>query len=325
MSTKRQTLLENWVSKLISPKFKITAASSDASFRKYYRITSKKGNKIIMDAPPEKEPLDSFLDISKRLQDSEVNVPEIFEVNKEHGFILMSDLGSEQYLNKLNSETVYCLYTDALDSIYKMQTKADIKGLKVFNENELLSEMHLFSDWFLKKQLKLDFKKTGPKFIDECFLSVIKIILNIPTKFVHRDFHSRNLMVTEKNNPGILDYQDALIGPITYDLASLLKDCYIKWDENLVERMVDSFYRRIRVNYPQMNLEEFMFWFDVTALQRHLKAIGIFSRLFHRDGKQQFLNDIPRTYSYIHDIVGKYSELGNIKSLLNDLDINNKL
>ena len=132
-------------------------------------------------------------------------------------------------------------------------------------------------------------------------------------------------MVTETNNPGVLDYQDALIGPITYDLASLLKDCYVKWDEALVERMIDSYYRRIRATYSKMNLDEFIFWFDVTALQRHLKAIGIFSRLKHRDKKVQFMEDIPRTYSYIHNTIAKYSELGDIKVLLNDLDINSKL
>ncbi len=325
MDTERQTLLKKWISKLISSKFEINAASSDASFRRYYRIKSSKGNKIVMDAPPDKEPLDSFLDISKRLRDSEINVPEIFEINEEHGFILMSDLGADQYLKKLNSETVYCLYTDALDTMQRMQTETDIQGLKLFDSNELLLEMNLFSEWFLKKQLKLDFDNTKAIFINECFQSIIKIILNIPTKFVHRDFHSRNLMVTKKNNPGVLDYQDALVGPITYDLASLLKDCYIKWNEDLIEKMVDSYYKRIRVAYPQMNLEEFVFWFDVTALQRHLKAIGIFSRLFHRDEKKQFLSDIPRTYSYINNVVSKYNELNDIKSLLNDLDINNKL
>jgi len=325
MDKKRQTSLESWVSKLLPGKFKITPASSDASFRNYYRIQSSKSSKIVMDAPPDKEPLDSFLDISKRLQDAEINVPQIFEVNKKLGFILMSDLGSVQYLEKLNSDTVYCLYTDALDTMHRMQTETDVQGLKSFDSNELLLEMNLFSEWFLKKQLKLDFDNAKSVFINECFQSIINIIQNIPTRFVHRDFHSRNLMVTEKNNPGILDYQDALVGPITYDLASLLKDCYIKWNEDLIEKMVDSYYKRIRVAYPQMNLEEFVFWFDVTALQRHLKAIGIFSRLFHRDEKKQFLSDIPRTYSYINNVVSKYNELNDIKSLLNDLDINNKL
>ena len=325
MDKKRQILLDDWISKLYSSKFMITPASSDASFRKYYRIKSNKGEKIIMDAPPDQEPLNSFLDISKRLKDAGVNVPQIFEVNEKHGFVLMSDLGSIQYLDKLSGETVYCLYTDALDTIGNMQLKTDTTGLKLFDSDELLLEMNLFKDWFLQKQLRLDFKTAGAEFINKCFQSVIKIILDIPTTFVHRDFHSRNLMVTDTNNPGVLDYQDALVGPITYDLSSLLKDCYIKWDEDLVGRMIDSYYRRIRATYPNMSLEEFTFWFDITALQRHLKAIGIFSRLYHRDGKKQFLDDIPRTYSYIHNTVDKYNEVDDIRSLLNDLDINSKL
>ena len=325
MDKKRQDLLNGWVTTLYSSKYTISPASSDASFRNYYRIKSNKKSKIIMDAPPGKEPLGPFLDITKRLKDADVNVPEIFEVNKKLGFVLMSDLGTDQYLEKLNHETVFCLYTDALDTIRKMQSRTDTKNLKLFNTNELLSEMNLFRDWFLKQELQLDFKVPASNFISECFQSIIKIILEIPTTFVHRDYHSRNLMVTETNNPGVLDYQDALIGPITYDLASLLKDCYVKWNEALIERMIDSYYRRIRVTYSKMNLDEFIFWFDVTALQRHLKAIGIFSRLKHRDKKVQFMEDIPRTYSYIHNTIAKYSELGDIKVLLNDLDINSKL
>tara|TARA_B100000427_G_C15502088_1_gene592471 strand:- start:369 stop:1346 length:978 start_codon:yes stop_codon:yes gene_type:complete len=325
MDKKRKILLDSWVSSLYSSKYKIETASSDASFRNYYRIHSDKKSKIIMDAPPKKEPLDSFLDITKRLKEAGVNVPEIYEINEEDGFILMTDFGNDQYLHKLNDETVFCLYTDALDTIRKMQSRTDTKNLKLFNTEEMLLEMNLFKEWFLERELELDFKSSGTSFINECFQSVIKIILIIPTTFMHRDYHSRNLMVMEDDNPGVLDYQDALIGPITYDLASLLNDCYIKWHDELVDRMIDSYYKRIRVTYPQMNLDEFKFWFDVTALQRHLKAIGIFSRLKHRDKKEKFVEDIPRTYSYINSTIEKYSELDDIKSLLNDLDINKKI
>ncbi len=325
MDKKRKILLDSWISSLYSSKYKIEVASSDASFRSYYRIYSDNKSKIIMDAPPKKEPLDSFLDITKRLKDADVNVPEIFEVNEDQGFILMTDFGTDQYLDKLNDETVFCLYTDALDTIRKMQSRTDTKDLKLFDAEEMLLEMNLFKNWFLERELELDFKNSGANFINECFQSVIKIILTIPTTFMHRDYHSRNLMVLDVENPGVLDYQDALIGPITYDLASLLNDCYIKWNEALVDKMIDSYYKRIRVAYPNMNLDEFKFWFDVTALQRHLKAIGIFSRLKHRDQKKHFIEDIPRTYSYINKTIEKYSELDDIKSLLNDLEINKKL
>mgnify|MGYP001361703065 CR=1 FL=1 len=325
MDKQRKKILDLWLSKIYSSKYDIEVASSDASFRKYYRIQSTKKSKILMDAPPENEPIDSFLDIHSRLEKTGVNVPDIYEINKKHGLILMEDFGDNQYLHQLSDETVYCLYTDALDALNQIQTKTDTSNLKLFDENELIDEMYLFKDWFLFKNLNLSFKQAGSEFIDNCFKSIVKLILEIPTTFVHRDYHSRNLMVTDKNNPGILDFQDALLGPITYDLASLLRDCYIKWDKGLIDRMIDSYYRRVRAQYSQISLEEFNFWFDITAVQRHIKAIGIFSRLKFRDGKKQFMNDIPRTYSYINETINKYSELDDFKSLMTDLDIINKL
>jgi aminoglycoside/choline kinase family phosphotransferase len=321
MNEKRLALLTEWAKKLYSSDIEIEKASSDASFRSYYRIQSDNGTKIIMDAPPEKEPLSSFLDITKRLSKANINVPEIFELDEDLGFVLMSDLGKTKYLDKLNGETVYCLYTDALDAIHKMQTEVDVSNLKNFDSKELITEMDLFKDWFLKKHLNHNFDNEGLNNIQECFNSITKIILEIPTAFVHRDFHSRNLMITNSNNPGVLDYQDALIGPITYDAVSLLKDCYVNWDNKLIAEMLSTYYKKIKANYNNIEFDEFSFWFDVVGLQRHFKAIGIFSRLNYRDNKITFMQDIPRTYKYVDEVINKYTELTSVKEMLNEMDI----
>ena len=321
MNEKRLALLTEWAKKLYSSSIEIEKASSDASFRSYYRIRSNNDTKIIMDAPPEKEPLSPFLDITKRLSKANINVPEIFELDEDLGFILMSDLGKTKYLDKLNDETVYCLYTDAMDTIHKMQTEVDTSNLKNFDSKELTTEMDLFKDWFLKKHLNHNFDNEGLNNIQECFDSLVKIILEIPTTFVHRDFHSRNLMITDSNNPGVLDYQDALIGPITYDAVSLLKDCYVNWDKKLITEMLSTYYKKIKADYNNIEFDEFSFWFDVVGLQRHFKAIGIFSRLNYRDNKITFMQDIPRTYKYVDEVVNKYTELTSVKEILNEMDI----
>ena len=321
MNEKRLALLTEWAKKLYSSSIEIEKASSDASFRSYYRIRSNNNTKIIMDAPPEKEPLSPFLDITKRLSKANINVPEIFELDEDLGFILMSDLGKTKYLDKLNDETVYCLYTDALDAIHKMQTEVDASNLKNFDSKELITEMDLFKDWFLKKHLNHNFDNEGLNNIQECFDSLVKIILEIPATFVHRDFHSRNLMITDSNNPGVLDYQDALIGPITYDAVSLLKDCYVNWDKKLIAEMLSTYYKKIKADYNNIEFDEFSFWFDVVGLQRHFKAIGIFSRLNYRDNKITFMRDIPRTYKYVDEVINKYTELTSVKEMLNEMDI----
>ncbi len=322
MNENRSTLLNNWIKQFYPNGYKIESASSDASFRKYFRIISDNQSKIIMDAPPSHEKIKPFLDITFLLQEIGLNVPKIFEVNEKEGFILMSDLGKSLYLNQLNHETVYCLYTDAIDVIVKMQSNIKTTGLKVFDDDEYMLEMELFKKWFLQNHLKININENENSVIENCFRNLITHIKNIPTTFVHRDYHSRNLLMTEKNNPGIIDYQDALIGPITYDLVSLLKDCYITWEESLIHNIVKSSFNKIK---NDNDLDEFIFWFDITGIQRHLKAIGIFSRLYYRDNKKDFINDIPRTYNYIHNILNKYSELDEMKRYFKNLKLSENL
>ena len=308
--------LTKWIKKYYPQDFTIEKASEDASFRSYYRVMSQGDTKIIMDAPPQHEPLTSFLDVTKRLALAKINVPIIYEVDESKGYILMSDLGKSNYLDMLNKETVYCLYTDAIDVICRIQNDASSKGLEVFDMNAQIKEMDLFKDWFLEKHLEIKLSQDQSIYLKDFNEILASRISRIPTTFIHRDFHSRNLMVTDKNNPGILDYQDAMIGPITYDLVSLLKDCYIKWDDELIYKMVKNYFQRLE---QSITYDEFEYWFDMTGLQRHLKAIGIFSRLYYRDKKSSYLKDIPRTLNYIVELCAKYPELHEFQILVKQI------
>ena len=325
MEKKTVDKISEWVKQYYSSPFKIEAASSDASFRSYYRITSDNDVKIVMDAPPDKEPLQPFLDINKRLLEAKINVPIIYEINEPSGLVLMSDLGKIKYLDALNNETVFCLYTDAIDVINVMQSNVNISGLNDFNKQEQASELTLFKEWFLKKHLNIDEATIISIDLDAAFNLLLDHITKIPTTFIHRDFHSRNLMLTETNNPGVLDYQDAMIGPITYDLVSLLKDCYIEWDGILTKDMSKSFYTKIKDQHPSSSFEEFVYWLDINGVQRHLKAIGIFSRLKYRDNKSSYMEDIKRTFGYIDNIINKYPEMHTMKIAFDILDIKGKL
>jgi aminoglycoside/choline kinase family phosphotransferase len=267
-----------------------------------------------MDAPPEHERCDHFIDIARRLHDAGVNVPEILASDRDLGFVLLTDLGDTLYLQALTEETADKLYTDAMTALLAIQQHADDKGLPAFNAHRLLEEMHLFSDWLLGKHLDICLSANEQKALDETFQFLIDNALEQPQVFVHRDYHSRNLMVTGSNNPGIIDFQDAVTGPLTYDLVSLLKDCYIKWPRERINRWAAAFYRQL----PGCRLDNTQFFlaFDLMGVQRHLKASGIFARLYHRDGKAGFLRDIPRTLSYIVDLVPEYPEVQFLGSLI---------
>jgi aminoglycoside/choline kinase family phosphotransferase len=276
-----------------------------------------------MDCPPEDESLDTFLKITDKLQQAKLNVPEIFDCDSTKGFLVITDFGDDLYSKKLNDETVYCLYTDALEAIVKMQTKVDCTGLKDF-DSFYEDENNLFLDWFLNKHLNIELDSATSEQINTEFNKMNNILKSIPKTFVHRDYHSRNLLVTDLNNPGIIDYQDAVMGPVTYDLVSLLKDCYVTWNDGLVEDMLESFFTRMKSDTIN-NISDFRYWFEITGLQRHIKAIGIFSRLNYRDGKSSYLQDIPRTYAYMDKVLNKYKELSTLNEIFSNLEISNKI
>ena len=318
MNKKDLSQISNWLDETIKGSFHIELASSDASFRTYYRITHNKGTDIVMHAPPDKESLTEVIKINNKLESVNITVPKIKKVNEDLGLILMSDFGKKVYLDNLNNETVFCLYTDAIDVIHNMQNNINTSDLSYFDIREQKDEINLFIDWFLKNHIGYNDEKLDDIGIEEILTNLLEKIDGIPKKFIHRDYHSRNLMLLEKGNPGVLDYQDAMTGPITYDLVSLLKDCYIKWDDELIKKMSKTFFQRIDV---ETSFDDFIYWFDITGLQRHLKAIGIFSRLNYRDNKSAYMNDIPRTLSYIKETVSKYDELREIKLVLDELKL----
>ena len=323
MDSNRYQKLESWLGQNNYEISSLRVLSGDASFRKYYRVDKDAISYVVMDCPPDKENLDAFIKISDKLQKAKINVPELFECNENDGFLVISDLGDNLYSKKLDKETVYCLYTDALETIVKMQMNTDLSGLDNF-DNLYDEENKLFTDWFLQHHQKIDLDNSLKSDLSNEFDKINSIIIDIPKTFVHRDFHSRNLLVTDTNNPGVIDYQDAVLGPVTYDLVSLLKDCYITWDDGLIEDMLESFFTRIKSNSIN-SISDFRYWFDITGLQRHIKAIGIFSRLNYRDKKDGYLKDIPRTYAYVDKVLNKYKDLSNLNEIFNNLEIANKL
>lgn len=324
--TKRLQQLNQWLAEIIgSEDYQLQPASGDASFRRYFRLTHNDETCIVMDAPPAQEGCSPFIDVAERLLAVNINVPRILEKDLKQGFLLLSDLGDEQYLDHLTEESADKLYQDAMQALFCMQQQTDTNGLPPYDEKLLLQEMELFRDWLLKKHIGLDLSKEIQTMLDEVFKLLLDEALAQPKVFVHRDYHSRNLMINgsgfDSGNPGVLDFQDAVCGPFTYDLVSLLKDCYIKWPGQQIRGWAHNFFEQIAENHPDIDEEKFMQWFDLMGVQRHLKASGIFARLCHRDGKSGYLADIPRTLSYIVDLNGEYPELQSLIELIQGISI----
>ena len=318
----RYNSLQNWLTEILGTSaFNLKPASGDASFRTYHRLFLKNKTFIVMDAPPEQENCKVFIKITKKLRACDVNVPIIHNVNIEQGFLLLSDLGNDLYLNKLNKSSIYELYSDALSTLVAIQVLVNVGGVDEYDKSLLISEMNLFREWLIEKHLNIKLSDGQVKILTTLFDLLVNNALQQPKVFVHRDFHSRNLMVTKENNPGVIDYQDAVYGPISYDLVSILKDCYIKWPKEEIDKWVDFYLNKLYEEKAQyrINRDEFVRWFDLMGVQRHLKASGIFARLSHRDGKHNFLEDIPRTLSYILDLKETYEELQSICIILEEL------
>ncbi len=312
----RLTQLQRWLESLSADSYTdLQVASADASFRQYFRVTNKQDNKtyIVMDAPPEKEDCHSFVQVTNLIRGVKVNAPNIIAKDMQQGFLLLDDLGNKPYLQHLDNNTADDLYTDAIDALVKMQT-IDAR-LPAYDEKLLQTEMDLFETWFLNRHLGVELNTTQKTALQSVFKALIKNAQEQPQVFVHRDYHSRNLMITESNNPGVIDYQDAVIGPITYDLVSLFKDCYIEWPREKVEHWLDLYLARIT---PTQFIDRttILRWFDLMGLQRHLKVLGIFARLNYRDGKTQYLDDLPLTLKYVLSTCGQYEEFNPLKNLI---------
>lgn len=293
-------------------------ASSDASFRRYFRVKTPEGSFVIMDAPPEKEQLAPFIRIANLMANAQLHVPAIFQQNLVDGFLLLEDLGSQNLLDEINNHNADSLYQPAFDSLFNLQTKTQLanSNLPRYDQALLERELDIFEEWFLGQYLDIEIPVS-------LWQSVRSLLINSaleqPITCVHRDYHSRNLMVLNNNGLGVIDFQDAVIGPITYDLVSLLRDCYIDWDVEQVERWMTAYYQRLQqAELIQCELSQFKRWFDLMGMQRHLKAIGIFSRLNFRDSKPNYLDDIPRTLNYVTTQAAAYPELAEFSAFLNE-------
>jgi N-acetylmuramate 1-kinase len=291
----------------------IAPASVDASFRRYFRVTRGADSYIVMDAPPDKEDSAPFVKVARMLAGMDLNVPIILARDMARGFLMLSDLGSRQYLDELPAPgAADRLYADALAALRTMQTAdtAISRDLPKYDRALLMREMELLPEWFLQRHLGMKIGAPERSLLDAAFNGLVQAAAAQPSVFVHRDYHSRNLLVTARDNPGILDFQDAVWGPVTYDLASVLKDCYIAWPAARVRAWVLEYREKLLEDGFALHADpaEFVRWFDLIGLQRHIKVLGIFARLYYRDGKPQYLKDLPRTLDYARETAANYPE-----------------
>lgn len=321
MPTARQDQLARFAaSHAPGPVAHLAPASADASFRSYWRVTGADGwTGIIMDAPPEHEDLGPWLDIGARLRAAGLHAPEVLAVERGLGFVLMEDLGDETFLRALDGDSADRLYADALDTLLQLQTRVDPRGLPAYDRNLLVAELELMPEWFLGRHLGFTPGCEEWDEIEAAFTFLVGAALAQPRAFVHRDYHSRNLLLAEPGRPALIDYQDAVVGPVTYDLVSLLRDCYIQWPQAQVEAWAEGYRERLQAAHllpPETGAAGFLRAFDLMGVQRHLKVLGIFCRLWYRDGKPQYLADLPLTFHYAVDVAARYPELQALAALL---------
>lgn len=286
------------------------ALHGDAGFRRYFRLASEPPLLAVY-APPESENSQKFIEIARHLRHHGVLSPAIAAADSEQGFLLIEDLGPTLLLNELTSQTVGRLYTDALSSLLLLQqTPAAPLDLPLYSKDLLIAEMQLFNEWFVEQLLGYRITVADHHMLNHWFELLSHSALAQPQVLVHRDFHSRNLIFRESEAPGVIDFQDAVVGPFTYDLVSLLRDCYIAWPDQDVTRWALSYLAIARATdiVPEVATSQFLKWFDWMGIQRHVKVLGVFSRLSLRDGKHGYLNDLPLVMHYTRSIAERYPE-----------------
>jgi aminoglycoside/choline kinase family phosphotransferase len=319
----RFDLVRDWVTRELhlSPRL-IEPASSDASFRRYFRVFTEIGTHIVMDAPPGREDVRPYLNITVMLETAGVHVPRVYEWDTTRGLLLLEDLGTRPYLPALkNGADADQLYRDALLSLADIQVRGRESAfeLPAYDREVLVREMALMPEWFCARHLQLELTRAQGEMLTAAFEFLVAEALAQPQVFVHRDYHSRNLMITNERNPGVIDFQDALRGPVGYDLVSLLKDCYISWPRARIEGWVRD-YRLMMHERGSRNAgtndTQMLRWFDVIGIQRHLKVLGIFARLWYRDGKAGYLNDLPLTLDYVVEACTRFPQLAPLREFL---------
>lgn len=302
------------------PPATLTAASSDASFRRYFRWEGAGRSFVVMDAPPPQENCKPFVDIAFLLAKSGINVPKIYAQDLDRGFLLLNDLGNKTYLDVINGENAELLFSDALQALLAFQQLPMVAPLPSYDVALLRRELELFPEWYVKRELGIEFDVAQQQQWQQVSDLLINSALAQPKVLVHRDYMPRNLMLSEPN-PGVLDFQDAVYGPVTYDVTCLFKDAFLSWPEERVRGWLESYWRQATaLNIPvQPDFEDFLRASDLMGVQRHLKVIGIFARICHRDGKPRYLADVPRFFSYIDAVITRRPELAELQALLGSL------
>jgi aminoglycoside/choline kinase family phosphotransferase len=321
----RRKQIQSWLDGLLGGRsFTLAPASADASFRRYFRATLEDGTtRIVMDAPPANEDCRPWLRVQKLFQDAGANVPEVLARDLERGFLLLSDLGNATYLQALTPDNAAPLYADAITSLVAIQQASRPDVLPEYGRALLRRELELFPEWYLAKHHRLELSAAEKASLETVFERILAVNLAEPKVFVHRDYHSRNLMhVDGTGNPGIIDFQDAVYGPISYDMVSLLKDAYIEWDEDLALDWLVRYWEQARkAGLPvASDFGEFFRDYEWMGVQRHVKVLGIFARLYHRDGKDGYLKDLPLVARYLREACERYGELSPLRKLLDRVE-----
>lgn len=323
MNTLRTGHLLQWLKHYFSAEeITLTPLTGDAGFRCYYRFQHKNQSYIAVDAPPKLSNNQAFIQVQEYLLSAKVNVPIVLAKDLEQGFFCLSDFGDILLADKLSEENMQHHYSKAIVELEKINLCAPSirANLPVYDDAFITTELMIFQQWLLEKHLGIVLSAQENKKLTACFDYLLAAITEQPKVFMHRDFHSRNIMLLENGQLGIIDFQDAVQGPVVYDLVSLLRDCYIRWPDQLLAPLIEDYRLQIQAHFPNENItkEKWQYWFDLTGLQRHLKASGIFARLHHRDQKSNYLADIPLTLTYIKDVSAQYDKLSFLHELVTE-------
>jgi aminoglycoside/choline kinase family phosphotransferase len=317
----RYALIEEWLSRQLRGRaFSLVPASTDASFRRYFRITLPDSTLILMDAPPEQEDCRPFIQVAGLMADAGLHVPAIIGQDLAQGFLLMTDLGPTTYLAALNEGNADALFRDATAALIRWQLASHEGVLPPYDEALLRRELDLFPEWYLKRHLGIELAAKQRQSLDAVFGLILANNLAQPRTYVHRDYMPRNLMLSDPN-PGVLDFQDAVYGPITYDVASLFKDAFLSWDEPRVLDWTIRYWERARAARLPVHSDFGEFYRDLEwmGLQRHLKVLGIFARIYHRDGKPAYVKDTPRFLGYVRAVAERYACFSALLRLLDQV------
>ena len=321
----RRAALEQWLGTL-RPDYELhpetlRPASADASFRRYFRLDAGDASLIAMDAPPDKEDSRPFIQVARLLSEAGLNAPRVLEADLAQGFLLLTDLGTTTYLSALNEDSASGLFVDAMEALVLWQLASRPGVLPPYDDALLRRELNLFPDWYVARHLGHSLSDKQSQVLQRMFDRIVAANLAQPCVYVHRDYMPRNLMVASPN-PGVLDFQDAVLGPITYDVASLFRDAFISWEEARVVDWVVRYWQKARRAGLPVDSDFGAFWrdFEWMGLQRHLKVLGIFARINYRDGKPHYLADTPRFVGYVRAVTRRYDELAPLARLFDELE-----